>query len=121
MRYSKFLGDMYIDMNGVSLQNTEISLGIGDLEMRLHGGKLAPGLNRIVTSGFIGDLRVFMPKDMAYFVHCSNFVGDVEIAGRRASGLGNNLEGKSPDYDQAEEKIYIALNSFIGDIRVYTI
>ncbi|MEA3296912.1 MAG: hypothetical protein U9R56_03525, partial [candidate division Zixibacteria bacterium] len=73
VKYSKFLGDMYINCIGVSLQNVEMSLGIGDLEVKLHGGKLSPGLNRMIISGFIGDVRIFAPPDMAIFFHCSNF------------------------------------------------
>ncbi len=121
VRYSKFLGDMSIDCDGVSLQNAELSIGIGDVEMKLRGAILSPGLNRMIISGFIGDVRLFIPPEIAYTAHCSNFIGDIEIAGRRASGFGNSLESKSPDYDASERKLYIAANLFIGDIKVYSV
>ena len=118
LKYSKFLGDMVIDFKGISLQNIEVSDGIGDIEMRLKGGVLSSGLNRLVIAGFIGDIRIFIPEGMAWFAHCSNFIGDVELAERRASGFGNNLDGQSANYETAAEKVYIAANSFIGDIKV---
>ena len=121
VRYSKFLGDMSIDCDRVCLQNAELSIGIGDVEMKLRGAILSPGLNRLIISGFIGDVRLFIPPELAYTAHCSNFIGDIEIAGRRASGFGNSLESKSPDYDAAERKLYIAANLFIGDIKVYSV
>jgi lia operon protein LiaF len=120
-RYSKFLGDMYIDCNGVNLESVEISTGIGDLEINLTGGRLEKGLNRIVISGFVGDIRIFGPRSMPVFAHCSNFVGDVEVGGKRSSGLGNNLEWQSTDYSAAESKLYVAANSFIGDIKIFQV
>lgn|GEM_PF-547368 len=119
IRYSKSLGDMFVNFDGVNLTNVEISMGVGDLEAKLTGGVLSQGLNRLVVSGFVGDIRVFVPRDMAYQVHCSNTIGDIDLAGRHASGFGNNVEGQSDNYGQADSKLYIAVNSFIGDIRVY--
>ncbi len=121
VKYSKFLGDMYIDCNNVNLQSVEISMFIGDLQVDLRGGKLGSGLNRMIVSGFLGDVIVLVPKDMAAFVHCSGFIGDVDLLGRRTSGFGNSVEGQSPNYQTADSKLYIAVNSFIGDIRVFSV
>ncbi len=121
LRYSKTFGDMFIDFTDMGLANVEVSSGFGDVELKVHGGKLDPGLNRIVISGFIGDIRVMIPRDMEVFVHCSNFIGDVEALGRRASRFSNNLDAHTSNYNDAERKLYIAANSFIGDIRVLVV
>ena len=121
IKYSKLLGDMVVDLNGRSLQNVEMSLGIGDVEIRLTGGELSPGLNRVVISGFIGDIRVFVPPDMPFFAACSNFIGDVELTDRRASGFGNNIDFQTEGYASAERKLYIAAHNFIGDIKVHKV
>lgn len=121
LRYSKFLGDMHVDCKGQSLNNVEISLGIGDLELNLKDGILSKGLNRVIISGFIGDIRIFVPEKMSFFSHCSNFIGDIDLAGQRTSGFGNTLEHNTPDYDKADSKLYVAANNFIGDIKVYHI
>jgi len=121
MRYNKFIGEMYIDCSGVNLQDLEISNFLGDIEVKLHGGHLAQGLNRMVISGFIGDVRVLVPQGMPVFAQSSNFIGDLEIFGRRSSGFGNNLDAQTGDYNTAESKLYIATNHFIGDVRVYQV
>ena len=72
IRYSKFLGDVFVDCNGLNLQNVQVSGGISDVEIKLHGGTLSDGLNRMVVSGFVGDLRLLVPADMEVFIHCSN-------------------------------------------------
>jgi len=112
---------MYIDCKGQKLSNVEISMGIGDLELNLSEGILSTGLNRVIISGFIGDIRIFVPKIMSFFSHCSNFIGDIDLGGQKTSGFGNTLEHNTPDYDKAESKLYVAANNFIGNIKVYRI
>ena len=121
VRFSKLLGDMFIDCANVNLQNVEISLGVGDAEVKLHGGKLARGLNRMIISGFVGDIRIFVPNDMSCFIHCSNFIGDIDIGGKRSSGFSNTVEHQSANYETAESKLYIAANNFIGDIKLFVV
>ncbi len=121
LKYSKLLGDMVIDLNGRSLVSVEMSSGIGDVEIKLHGAQLGPGLNRLIISGFIGDIRVFVPMDMPFFASCSNFIGDLELTDRRTSGFGNNIDFQTDDYSSAERKLYIAAHNFIGDIKVHKV
>ncbi|UCC43597.1 MAG: cell wall-active antibiotics response protein [Candidatus Zixiibacteriota bacterium] len=121
LKYNKALGDMFIDFDGMDLQSVEISAFIGDIETKLSGGKLATGLNRMVVSGFIGDIRILVPTGMPVLAQASSFIGDVEIFGRRTSGFGNNISGQTQDYEQAESKLYVAVNSFIGDVRIYEV
>jgi lia operon protein LiaF len=121
LRFNKMIGDMFVDCEGFSLANVEISAGVGDVEIKVSGGVLSKGLNRMIISGFIGDIRIFVPKGFSFFAHCSNFVGDIEISGKRASGFGNTIEHQSLDYDKADSKLYIASNSFIGDMKIYQV
>ena len=121
MRYSKVIGDMYIDCKDMNMQNVEVSAGIGDVEIKVHGGILQDGLNRMVISGFVGDCRIMVPQGIEMFAHCSNFVGDIEVLGRRASGFGNNVDAQTANYNTAPKKLYIAANNFIGDIKIMTI
>ncbi len=121
LRYNKFIGDMFVDCGGLDLQNIEVSSFVGDVEVKLHGGKLAPGLNRMIISGFIGDVRVLAPEGMAVFAQSSNFIGDIEMMGKRSSGFGNSLDAQTANYGDAEAKLYIASNHFIGDVRVYIV
>jgi lia operon protein LiaF len=121
LRYSKLLGDMYINLDGRGIESVEVSAGIGDVEIKLHGVQLSEGLNRMVISGFIGDVRVFVPMDQAFCANCSNFIGDIELTDRRTSGFGNNIDFQTDDYPTAERKLYIAAHNFIGDIRVHKV
>ena len=120
-RYSKFIGDMFVDCSGTDLQSLEISSFLGDVEIKLHGGRLAPGLNRMIVSGFIGDVRILVPEGMAVFAQSSNFIGDIEMMGKRSSGIGNSLDAQTKDYAESPSRLFIASNHFIGDVRVYIV
>lgn len=121
LKYDKFLGDMFIDCANVHLQNIEVGIFVGDIEIKLHGGKLSPGLNRMVISGFVGDVRILIPREMAVYIQASNFIGDIELMGRTTSGFGNNLDAQTANYQAAESKLYIATNQFVGDVRAYVV
>ncbi|MBD3401258.1 hypothetical protein GF420_00050 [candidate division GN15 bacterium] len=121
MRYNKTFGDMFIDLTGTSLLNVEVSSMFGDTEIKLHGGELQPGLNRMIVSGFLGDLRVLVPPEMPVMVHASSFAGDIDVLGRRSDGFGNNIELQTENYKDAERRLFIAVNHFLGDIRIYQV
>ena len=121
IKYSKVLGDMYVDCKGINLQNIVISMGVGDIELKLHGGVLEPGLNRMIVTGFVGDIRILIPPDMPVFVHSSCLIGDIYLFGNTTSGFSNDLDGQTAGYNTSENKLYIAINHFIGDIKVYTV
>jgi lia operon protein LiaF len=121
IRYSKFIGDLFVDCTGTDLQNLEVSSFLGDVEIKLHGGRLGPGLNRMIVSGFIGDVRILVPEGMAVFAQSSNFIGDIEMMGKRSSGIGNSLDAQTKDYAESPSRLYIASNHFIGDVRVYVV
>lgn len=121
LKYDKFMGDMYISLDKKNAQNVEVSMFIGDTEMNVSGAYLVEGLNRIIISSFIGDIRIYVPRGTAVFCHNSNFIGDIEAFGRRATGFGNTLDSQTPNYDNAAQKIYVACNSFIGDIKIFEV
>lgn len=121
IKYTKYLGDMAISFDNICIENVEVTVGLGDIEARLQGCKLHKGLNRICISGFFGDIRVMIPKDVEYFVHASGFFGDIELGGQRTSGFGNTLEYQSNGYEAAESKVYIAVSTFLSDIRVFQV
>ncbi len=120
-KYEKLLGDLHIDCNGVSIENVDISFVLGELKVMLSGGILSKGLNRVVISGIIGKIDLFLPKEFPYFVQASNFLGEIELDGQKSSSIGNSLESQSPNYMEAESKIYISINGFLSNIKVYSV
>lgn len=120
IRYSKFIGDQEINILGESIEDMEVSFFIGETLVDLRRARLSPGLNRVIVSGFIGEVRVLVPSTVPLFVRCSNFAGDISALGKRTSGFGNNLDAQNLLYSQSGSRLYIAVNNFAGDITVQT-
>lgn len=119
--YNKFIGDIFVNLNNKSLERIEISTFIGDIEVNLTGGILKEGLNRLIISSFIGNLRIITSHNMPILINSSNFIGDINCLGNQSSGFGNNIDSQTDNYESSSKKLYIASHSFIGDIKIIEI
>ncbi len=121
LKYEKAFGDLFVNFKAVNVENIEVSSAIGDIELQMREAVFTDGLNRLIISSFIGDIKIYLPKDLAIFVNCSSFIGDTEALNKRTNGFGNKVEVHSTDYDSATKKLYIACSCFIGDIHIYSV
>jgi lia operon protein LiaF len=74
----------------------------------------------IHVSAFIGDLRVYVPNDvqLEVSVQASSFLGNMNVFERREEGMFRHMVAEPPHYYEAEKRIRIIVNLFIGDVRV---
>lgn len=114
---SRIFGDKMYEPTG-EIDGTSYKHFIGDLDLNLTRANFRPGENRIHTSIFIGDLKAFVPKDVALKTNLSLFLGDISVADSTESGFGPSKEYISPNYDTSEKKLYIFGRAFIGDIKI---
>jgi lia operon protein LiaF len=117
---SSFIGDIHFGQEDWQLTPLDISLFIGDTVIDLTRANIPAGETRINVSSFIGDLKIFIPNDMQLeiSVTASAFISDMKILDRYESGLFKNVQTQTRDYNDAEQKIRIVVNTFIGDIIV---
>ena len=121
LKYERAFGDLFINCNGLNVENVEVSSAFGNIDMQMKEAIFTDNLNRLIISNFIGNVNIYIPKDIAVFVNCSNFIGDIIALNKRSTGFGNKVESFSPDYDSATRKFYIACSSFIGDINIISV
>ncbi len=114
---SKFFGDSSHDYTG-EIDGLSINHFIGDIELNLTKATLKPGVNNLNVSAFIGDIRVFVPQDMAVEVNCSLTIGDIHVFNTSKGGIFPSVTEKTSNYDTAEKKLKIGSNVFIGDIKI---
>jgi lia operon protein LiaF len=117
---SSFIGDIHFGQENWELTPLDISLFIGDTVIDLTKANIPLGETRINVSSFIGDLKIFIPNDMQLEVSvtASAFISDMKILDRYESGLFKNVQTQTRDYNDAEQKIRIFVNTFIGDVIV---
>ncbi|WP_445670841.1 cell wall-active antibiotics response protein LiaF [Paenibacillus sp. FSL M8-0334] len=118
---SAFIGDVHMGKEYFSLKPTNISQFIGDTVLDLTKAQIPYGETRINISGFIGDVKVFVPNDSDLGIHVStsSFIGDMKVLDQKeGSGFMSSSGIESPYYREAGKRIRIHVSVFIGDIKV---
>ena len=72
----------------------------------------------IKISGWIGDVRILVPRDVEFSVNVKAVVGDVKVAGQTRDGFNPTLSFKTPGFDKAERKLQFTIDFRILDLRI---
>lgn len=117
---SAFIGDLHIGRDYWELKPMNVSLFIGDTVIDLTKAQIPYGETKLTVSAFIGDVKVLVPNesDLSFKVNSSSFLGDIKVFGRQAGGFLRTVDEQLPDYADADKKINLQCNLFIGDIQI---
>ncbi|MCM3783287.1 cell wall-active antibiotics response protein LiaF [Neobacillus mesonae] len=120
---STFIGDIKLGDEYYELKPTNISQFIGDTVIDLTKAQIPYGETRINISAFIGDIKVYTPKDMdlGIIVNSNSFIGDMTVLSETKSGFMGNVSAQTPNYREAEKKVRIVVSVFIGDVKVNSV
>lgn len=117
-----FIGDTRIGRgrDPWELQSLNVSHFIGDIEIDLTRAHIPYGRTTIDVSVFIGDIKIYVPNDLQLevSVQASSLIGDLIVFENKESGLMRSLRQETPHYRDADKKLRINVNLFIGDARV---
>lgn len=100
------------------VENEAFSAFISDLTLDLREADIPKGETVYQISGFIGDVNVKVPEDVAVMVSSSAFISDINVMGSSETGFFGPVTLKSDDYELAAKQIRIEASHFIGDITV---
>ncbi|WP_454190283.1 cell wall-active antibiotics response protein LiaF [Paenibacillus sp. Marseille-Q7038] len=120
---STFIGDIRLGDDYYELKPTNISQFIGDTVIDLTKAQIPYGETRIHISSFIGDIKVFAPKDMeiGIMVNSNSFIGDMDVLSNSKHGFMGNAVAETPGYREAGKKVRIIISVFIGDVKVNSV
>lgn len=120
---STFIGDIRLGDDYYELKPTNISHFIGDTVIDLTKAQIPYGETRIHISSFIGDIKVFAPKDMeiGIMVNSNSFIGDMDVLSNSKHGFMGNAVAETPGYREAGKKVRIIISVFIGDVKVNSV
>jgi lia operon protein LiaF len=78
------------------------------------------GETRVYVSSFIGDVKVFVPNDIAVGIKVisSCLIGDVKVLDQKRGGLFNQMSVETPNYADSDKRVVLVVSSFIGDVRI---
>ncbi len=118
--HSRFIGDVHFGNDYWELRPMNISHFIGDTTLDLTKAQIPVGETRVYVSSFIGDVKVFVPNDLAVGIQVvsSSLIGDVKVLGQKRGGLFNQMTVETPLFPDADKRVVLIVSSFIGDVRV---
>ncbi|MCO7175865.1 cell wall-active antibiotics response protein LiaF [Sporolactobacillus kofuensis] len=72
----------------------------------------------ITLSGWVGNIKITMPEDLAYRVSVRAKVGDVKIRQNNQNGLLKHVDYQTSNYDEATRRIDFDFDFQVIDLRI---
>jgi predicted membrane protein len=113
MEVSSAVGDVDLDLSGLMVTELDVSSGVGETTVAFPA---AAGSTRASVKAAIGDITVQIPDGVGARIRVSKLLASVDVKGKRFTRSGD--EYVSTDYDTAENKLDLEINSVIGDITI---
>ncbi len=102
----------------VRVQDEEILILIGDVDMDWREALWPEGETRLRIVGFVGDIELRVPKDVAVELSSLAFVSEVRWADRKEESFVAPLALQSENYALAQHQLHVEVLQFVSDIRV---
>jgi lia operon protein LiaF len=96
----------------------DLNMLIGDINYDLTHAVIPVGETRLKMSGFIGDIDLWVPNTVGIRVYSAGFVSETRIFDQRRSSFLSPIDFTSSNYASAEQKIFLELGWFIGDVTI---
>jgi lia operon protein LiaF len=110
--------DKVIRYEGQSIKDVKLSYSLGDYEIHLTGAVIPEGTATVRVSHGIGDLNIWVPRDVPLAVRATSGIGDVQVFEQKKEGFGPRLDFSSPGYADAPRRLDLQADIGIGDIKV---
>jgi len=115
---SSIIGDLTMGKEISDIDELHLWHGIGDIDIDLSKAILSDGEIQISVAGWIGDVDIFVPKELPVQIITSVSIGESQIFDQLEGGLKKNSYYKSFGYDEAYRKVLIKIDLKIGDVRI---
>jgi len=115
---SSLIGDFHLTSGRFELNHLHVWHGIGDVVIDLSRAVLMHEEAILSVDGWIGDVTIYVPIDLAVSVSAEVSVGDLEVFGHRQGGISRCIVLRSDHYDTAANKVHLRISLLVGDIKV---
>lgn len=105
------VGQAMLDLENISVENLQIEIAVGNTELTLP----AKGDCQVQLEGAIGKLTVFVPAGIGLQIQSSSGLGTTDVPDDYIRNSGNY---RSPNFDQAENKVNLSISNAIGLIEI---
>jgi len=123
-----FVGELRLGDHPWALENSDYSLGVGDVYIDFTTALLEEGTTKINVSCWVGDMTLIIPDDMDLEIYSNVNIGSVELFGthkefnkktKKSAGItSNTVHYISENFENSEKRLIIKASVNIGEITV---
>ncbi|WP_102027973.1 cell wall-active antibiotics response protein LiaF [Salirhabdus sp. Marseille-P4669] len=113
-----FVGDQSFSDENWTVEPMELWNGVGEYYFDFTKAYIPEGETPISIKGWVGDVRMLMPENLAFQVEAAANIGSIKILNQQADGLRREVFYQTPDYEEATRKLSIKLQIQVGEIRI---
>jgi lia operon protein LiaF len=96
----------------------EFWVGIGDVRLDLTEAEVPVGKTTLRLYGFVNDVRLVVPEEVAVAVASSAFLCDARVMGRKTDTFLGTFFWQSEGYEAAERKVQLEALHFVHSLRI---
>jgi hypothetical protein len=100
------------------VDDMEYWLGVAELELDMSQALIPAGETQITAYGFVNDVELRLPADVAVCVEGAGMVVNTKIFGRKLESVFAPVQYKSEGYDTAARKINLQIVGFVVEVKV---
>jgi predicted membrane protein len=113
----RLFGDVR-NMGEWDVRDAEYWCFIGDVKLDMREANIPDGVTNLKMYGFITDLKMRVPQDLAVNIGNVGFITESRLFGERVGGFLTPINWKSDNYDSAKQKLNIEMVNFIGGVTL---
>jgi lia operon protein LiaF len=113
-----FIRSLHYDEPNWTVDPMDVWQGVGDYHFDFSRAFIPEKETLIKLSGWVGDIDILLPGDVAFKVDAEANVGDIHVLGHKQDGINPYVHYKSPDYDQAERKLAFEFDFKVLDLKI---
>ena len=117
---SRLFGDIHRTITSQKFSGGKFSIVAGDVELDASGIHLSTGQNTLQVEAVFGDISVKIPENIPVLIRTQFVAGEVNLKGVQSDGLFSQRSFKSPDFDQATDKLVVSVSAVFGAIKVWS-
>lgn len=117
-RATNTLSDHTIRYDGKPIRSETLNYSLGEYDIHLTGAEYPEGTANFKISHGVGDLRIWVPRELALKVRAGAGIGDVRVFEMKDDGFSPKIDFSSPGYATATRRLQLEANVGLGDVNI---
>lgn len=112
------IGDHSFNEENWKVEPMNLWNGVGDYKFDFTRAFIPDLDTPITVRGWVGDVKMLVPKHVPFRVDAKVKTGDIRVAGHKADGMNRSFQFETEDYSSATRRLTINIDLGVGSIRV---